>query len=74
MRSFLKSALAALSINAALYSPESAHSGMVSAKKNTLDTLIFYLLDEIGDEVPLLEVVDNLDQFFDSEERLAFPE
>ena len=32
------------------------------------------MLDDAGEEVPLLEVVENLDRFFDTEEKLDFPD
>ena len=67
-----RSILAALALNA-VTSEEPSH--LVQAKLNNLETLMFYLGSGGQDkEVPLLEVLADLDRYFDTKEELPFPD
>ena len=67
----LKSLLAALSLNAAIGSDH--QTGGVVARLNNLETLMYNLGSGKDEEVPLLEVIEDLDRYFEMNDNLAFP-
>lgn len=65
------SILAALSISA-IIGQSDKDMGLVQGKISNYEVLFYYLING-EDEVPLLDVIEDLDRYFDSPDDQSFP-